>query len=102
MAKQKRCNQITTKNGRSLLLQSSDERGATDAGYGSEQNCPLLKKYKIEGYFYRKRRPADIEPVFANLKPNKTSSTFMLKGIDKVEIETGLLSLAHNLAKMDA
>lgn len=26
----------------------------------------------------------------------------MLGGIDKVEIETGLLALAHNLAKMEA
>jgi transposase len=55
-----------------------------------------------KGIRYRKRRAADVEPVFANLKHNKNFKRFMLKGIIKVEIETGLLALAHNLAKMAA
>ena len=55
-----------------------------------------------QGIVYRKKRPADIEPVFANLKHNKNFKRFMLKGLDKVEIETGLLAIAHNLAKMAA
>lgn len=54
------------------------------------------------GIAYRKRRAADVEPVFANLKHNKNFKRFMLKGMAKVEIETGLLALAHNLAKMAA
>ena len=60
-------------------------------------------KLKSErGIAYRKKRPADIEPVFANLKHNKNFKRFMLKGMDKVEIETGLLAFAHNLAKIAA
>ena len=60
-------------------------------------------KLKSEkGIAYRKRRAADVEPVFANIKHNKNFKRFMLKGIDKVEIETGLIALAHNLAKMAA
>jgi transposase len=55
-----------------------------------------------EGVKHRKKRPADIEPVFANIKHNKTFKRFMLKGITKVEIETGLLALAHNLGKLAA
>ena len=55
-----------------------------------------------KGIYYRKKRPADIEPVFANLKHNKNFKRFMLRGIQKVEIETGLLSIAHNLAKIAA
>ena len=55
-----------------------------------------------QGIAYRKRRPADVEPIFANIKHNKNFKRFMLKGLDKVEIETGLLALAHNLAKMAA
>jgi transposase len=55
-----------------------------------------------QGIAYRKRRPADVEPVFANIKHNKNFKRFMLKGLDKVEIETGLLALAHNLAKLAA
>lgn len=55
-----------------------------------------------QGIKYRKQRAADVEPVFANIKHNKNFKRFMLKGIAKVEIETGLLALAHNLAKMAA
>ena len=55
-----------------------------------------------KGIAYRKRRPADIETVFANIKHNKNFKRFRLKGLSKVEIETGLLVLAHNLAKLAA
>jgi hypothetical protein len=55
-----------------------------------------------QGIKYRKTRPADIEPVFANIKHNKNFKRFMLRGIKKVEIETGLLVIAHNLAKLAA
>ncbi len=67
-----------------------------------------LKKYKQQvkqnllsekGIYHRKKRPADVEPVFANIKNNHQFKRFMLRGIDKVEIETGLLALAHNLRK---
>lgn len=54
------------------------------------------------GIAYRKKRPADIEPVFGNIKHNKNFKRFMLKGLKKVEIETGLLAIAHNLAKLAA
>jgi len=52
-----------------------------------------------EGIKHRKQRPADVEPVFGNIKQNKGFKRFMLKGKDKVEIEAGLLSIAHNLKK---
>lgn len=67
-----------------------------------------LKKYKQQvkqnlqsekGIYHRKKRPADVEPVFANIKNNHQFKRFMLRGIAKVEIETGLLALAHNLRK---
>jgi len=54
------------------------------------------------GIAYRKQRSTDIETVFANIKHNKNFRRFMLKGLDKVEIETGLITIAHNLAKMAA
>ena len=54
------------------------------------------------GLYYRKRRPADVEPVFGNIKSNKNFKRFLLKGIDKTEIEWGLLCLAHNLKKIAA
>lgn len=57
----------------------------------------LLKSEK--GIYYRKKRSADVEPVFANIKYNKGFKRFLLSGLKKTEIETGLLAIAHNLAK---
>ena len=47
----------------------------------------------------RKQRCFDTEPVFANIKHNHHFKRFMLRGLEKVHIETGLLALAHNLRK---
>lgn len=55
-----------------------------------------------QGVYYRKRRPADVEPVFGNIKSNKNFKRFLLKGIVKTEIEWGLLCIAHNLKKIAA
>lgn len=55
-----------------------------------------------EGIKYRKRRPADVEPVFAQLKHNHAFRRFLLKGMSKTEVEIGLLSIAHNLRKWKA
>jgi transposase len=55
-----------------------------------------------QGIKHRKQRPADVEPVFGNIKQNKNFKRFLLRGIDKVEIELGLIALAHNLAKKAA
>lgn len=53
-----------------------------------------------EGIKHRKQRPCDVEAVFGNVKQNKGFKRFMLRGLDKVEIEMGLVALAHNLAKV--
>jgi len=47
----------------------------------------------------RKQRCYDTEPVFANIKHNHHFKRFMLRGLKKVNVETGLLALAHNLRK---
>lgn len=53
-----------------------------------------------KGIMHRKKRPVDVEPVFGILKQNKGFRRFLLKGLDKVSIEFGLLALAHNLKKL--
>ena len=53
-----------------------------------------------EGIAHRKQRPADVEAVFGNIKWNKGFKRFLLRGKKKVEIEIGLVALAHNIAKM--
>jgi transposase len=48
----------------------------------------------------RKQRSAEVEQAFGQIKWNKGFKRFLLKGIDKVNIEIGLLAIAHNLQKL--
>ena len=67
-----------------------------------------LRQYKTEarkklnsekGIYHRKKRSCDVEPVFGNIKNNHNFKRFMLRSKPKVEIEAGLLAIAHNLRK---
>lgn len=53
-----------------------------------------------KGEEYRRKRASEIEAVFGMIKNNRNFRRFMLRGLEKVEIEAGLLALAHNLKKM--
>jgi transposase len=53
-----------------------------------------------KGRAHRSKRPVDVEPVFGILKQNKGFRRFSLRGIDKVNIEFGLLAIGHNLKKL--
>lgn len=52
-----------------------------------------------KGLKHRRQRPADVEQTFGNLKANKNFKRFLLRGLEKVNIEFGLLCISHNLAK---
>ena len=52
-----------------------------------------------EGIKKRKKRCCDVEPVFANWKQNKNFRRTNLRGKEKVLVEIGLISTAHNLQK---
>jgi transposase len=82
-----------SKNNRTIEVshQGNDLKQQTKQNLQSEQ-----------GIYYRKKRCIEPEPVFANIKHNKKFKRFMLKGKEKVSIELGLLSIAHNLAKIAA
>jgi len=70
---------------------------------GRHLKTQAYERLKTEkGIYYRKKRPADVEPVFGNIKHNKNFKRFLLKGIDKTEIEWGLICIAHNLKKIAA
>lgn len=58
----------------------------------------LLRTAK--GIEHRKKRSCDVETVFGNIKQNKGFRRFMLRGLTKVEIEVGLLAIAHNIKKI--
>lgn len=74
----------------------------------SQNNLKLAKSreriFKLlntrKGIKLRKQRCYDVEPVFAELKHNKNFKRFMLRGKNKVEVEIGILAIAHNLNKM--
>jgi transposase len=72
---------------------------------------PRLNHYKSvikerltskRGIKYRSQRPVDVEAVFGIIKGNRNYRKFLLRGLEKVEIEVGLLALAHNLSKIAA
>jgi transposase len=54
------------------------------------------------GRILRSKRPVEAESVFARLKHNWGFRRFLLRGKEKVEVEWGLLCIAHNLAKVAA
>jgi hypothetical protein len=53
-----------------------------------------------KGKALRSRRGVEVEGVFGRLKHNWGFRRFLLRGREKVQIEWGLLCIAHNLAKM--
>ncbi len=71
------------------------------------QRSPKLVRYKQrvrelltsdEGIEKRKQR-WQVEAVFGNIKQNKGFRRFFLRGIEKVNVEFGLIALAHNLQR---
>jgi transposase len=55
-----------------------------------------------QGIAHRKKRCYDTEPLWGNIKHNHHFKRFMLRGMKKVTVEVGLLSLAQNLRKKAA
>ncbi len=48
-----------------------------------------------------KRRRGDVEPIFGNIRRNMNFRRFNLRDKAKCEIELGLISIAHNLKKIE-
>jgi transposase len=80
-------------------------KGQEDRIIGVSHKGNYLKqraREKLEsdiGIRYRKKRPTEAEPVFGNIKQNKKFKRFLLRGIEKVKIEFGLVAISHNLKK---
>jgi transposase len=55
-----------------------------------------------EGYALSVRRMIEPESVFGQIKNNRGFRRFLLRGLPKVSLEVGWLSLAHNLLKVAA
>lgn len=52
------------------------------------------------GMFHRSRRPIEPEAVFGHIKADRMFRRFRLRSLEKVNIEFGLVALAHNIRKM--
>lgn len=61
----------------------------------ARENLMSEKGIKLRG-----RRCTEVEQTFGQLKWNKKFNRYLLKGLSKVTIETGLLALAHNFQKL--
>lgn len=46
------------------------------------------------------QRKIDVESVFGHIKGNRSFRRFLLRGLDKVHTEFGIVALAHNLLKV--
>jgi transposase len=53
-----------------------------------------------QGLIKRSQRSVDVETPFANIKYNMGHRRFVLRGIDQVNIEFQLLTMAHNIKKV--
>jgi len=102
----------------SRVYQCVDCRGCPVAGDCKKGDAhrtisvnPILDTYRAQarmnlesdlGKALRKQRGVDVEPVFADIKYNQAYQRCRLRGKAKVNIEIGLLSIAHNLKKIAA
>ena len=115
----KQVKQITTDNGyltTARLYQCESCHGCPVAsqckgGKGDRtiQINPTLEAYRAqawanlnseEGIALRKQRGVDVEPPFGDIKFNQGYQRCRLRGQAKVNVEIGLLSIAHNTKKI--
>ncbi len=52
------------------------------------------------GLAHRSKRPIEVEAIFGQLKSNNKFTRFTLRGLKKVNLEFGLMAIAHNLRKL--
>lgn len=52
-----------------------------------------------QGRYLRSKRPVEVEAVFGQIKNNRHFRRFLLRGLENVNTEFGLIALAHNLMK---
>jgi hypothetical protein len=65
--------------------------------YQQQARTNLLSEQGIE---LRKKRGIDVETPFGDIKHNMGYRRFLLRGLKKVEIEWGLVCIAHNMRKL--
>jgi len=59
-----------------------------------------LRLMSPRGVKHRRKRGIEVEAVYGQIKQNMGFRRFMLRGLDKVSTEWGIVCMAHNLNKM--
>jgi transposase len=86
---------------RSVCHKGQSERIISVSHKGNYLKQKAREKLESDvGIRYRKKRGVEVEPIFGNIKQNKKFKRFLLRGIDKVKTEFGLVAIAHNLMKL--
>jgi len=83
----------TSKHGRSTQVNTT---------YQQYKKKVQERLWTDEGKQLYAKRKVDIESVFGQFKGNRSFRRFSLRGLAKVSIEIGLISIAHNLLKKAA
>jgi transposase len=85
-----------------------DKSDLRNGCYNASRN-PKLEGYKrhnleylesAEGKYLSNKRKNDVEPVFGDIKHNIGFRKFLLRRLPRVNIEMGLVSIAHNIKKI--
>lgn len=86
------------------MCHKSKHNRKIDRNHNLERHKEIMQQRLTspEGEERRRRRAADVEPIFGHIKANRNFKRFTHKGIKKAEMEFGLHALAHNLRKKAA
>jgi transposase len=85
---------------RSVCHKGQSERIVSVSHIGNYLKQKAREKLESDiGIRYRKKRAVEVEPIFGNIKQNKKFKRFLLRGMEKVKTEFGLVAIAHNLMK---
>jgi transposase len=79
---------------------TSDKTIKFSPGFEKHKRLVKEKLKTADGIRLRKQRGVDVETPFGDIKHNMGYNRFRLRGKEKINIEWGLLSIAHNLRKV--
>ena len=86
---------------RGMCYKAASDRRTIEANHSNNAYRKQAKELltSIRGLYHRSKRPIEPEAVFGNIKFNHGFRRFRLKSNEKVNIEFGLVALAHNIRK---
>ena len=86
---------------RGMCYKAASDRRTIEVNHKNNTYRHMAKELLTSerGLFHRSNRPIEPEAVFGNIKFNHGFRRFHLKSHEKVNVEFGLIALAHNIRK---